>query len=311
MHLEFEKWHGNSNDFIVVSAPHVQRDYLTKSLQKVAVNLCNKSGSGIAADGILVLYSHPQQEDLFATYTLDIINSDGSLAATCGNGLRCAAGFVKRKSTQITDLQTIEFVLKNNQKALCRFINDKGEQPIIEISMGNALIDADVSWFEEYKNLVTAAVNKSGKADLVTRIQGCHLANPHLILFMKHLDYDFLKVIGPALQVQGSLDGINVHFAESYQPSDAEMATIKKQIGRPLEDSFAAISWERGAGATQACGSGATAIVAAAFHAQELLSDKNWVGVKMPGGFLYIKESDSGFQLAGPAKYVFRGSLEI
>ena len=88
MILKFEKWHGAKNDFILTWLLG-DDDVIFDSLVRQAPTLCARDGSGVAADGLLVMHIS-DREQVFAD-RLSIINSDGSLAETCGNGIRCAA----------------------------------------------------------------------------------------------------------------------------------------------------------------------------------------------------------------------------
>lgn len=307
MLVDFEKWHGNKNDFIIITAPITQKQDLEFALTKQAKNLCSRDGSGVSADGIIIIYDLHRDDK--SEYELTIINSDGSLAATCGNGLRCAAAYAKKNMNYSLDLESIAFKLMNSEIALCRFIPSTS---LIEINMGAAVLDADNPWFNEYKTRAQELLDQQGFSKLVKSIGGCAFANNHLCLFFDQLDPKIIEVIGSSLQENGSLDGINVHFIEALTPDQKMQKQIKQQIGEEIEDFYEAIPWERGAGLTQACGSGATAVAACALNMGEVFGN-SWIAIKMPGGNLFIKKSDvdGHFKLAGPASFVFKGTLEL
>src|SRR5690606_29206086 len=96
--ISFEKWHGCRNDFIVLRMRQTSADEVLPSLVKAAPRLCSRDGSGIGADGILVLHEGPG--DPLRPVELSIVNSDGSLARNCGNGLRCAGASIVRQAMQ-------------------------------------------------------------------------------------------------------------------------------------------------------------------------------------------------------------------
>src|SRR5690606_32979571 len=91
------KWHGTKNDFIIIRISSADGDLVLESIKRQTQSLCDRR-SGVGADGILVLHSE-QRGDL-TPHGLTIINSDGSLAKNCGNGLRCAALSILRAHLQ-------------------------------------------------------------------------------------------------------------------------------------------------------------------------------------------------------------------
>src|SRR6476620_5995215 len=142
MELEFEKWHGNKNDFILTWFVHDQVTF--EALRREAPALCNRDGSGIGADGILVLHVQTKR-DVMPTQ-LTIINSDGSLAETCGNGIRCAALSILTRHWEHTpsleDLDGFELNLRSSRASI-RFMgkfkkNIRDSLPLVAVEMGQA-----------------------------------------------------------------------------------------------------------------------------------------------------------------------------
>ncbi len=314
MKIPFQKWHGCKNNFIVITASINQTD-LIPSLQRQAHNLCNKDGSSIGADGILVLEYPDSLSFQFAPKQVVIINSDGSLAKNCGNGLRCAAlacyqrALDNNQDSHIPD----SFELFVEEKSFfCRFLESSVEGlPYVSLSMGKPQINESNSWHDEAQTAVKALFKKSSQAPKLEGIHTCTLSNQHIILFVDQLKQDFLKELGHALQKGYSWDGINVHLAQN---SSIDPKRIKGPAGVVSRESIVCdvLHWERGCGPTAGCGSGASSIAACLF-ADGFLSEQDCVVVRMPGGSVFIRQKNekAPMEMIGPAQFIFDGSLEI
>ena len=100
MYLDFEKWQGCANDFVVLWISDRDGDVVLGSLKRQAKDICDRH-LGVGADGLLVLQTKVP-EDLMP-YKMTIINSDGSVAQNCGNGLRCASLSIRRRHDEVTN----------------------------------------------------------------------------------------------------------------------------------------------------------------------------------------------------------------
>jgi len=315
MFLAFEKWHGARNDFIVTWLSHNDGDIVLDSLKRSATRLCDRSGAGIGADGILVL--HTARKGDLTPHKLSIINSDGTVAKNCGNGLRCAALSVLRRHRlegNPTELpEAVEFDVEGSPK-VCRFAFGSGKAtwPHVSVEMGVAKVNADCSWYEQACAEIQRVAAELNLPELKTDFGVCEIGNPHLVFFVNEASREKIRKIGPAFQKSRFWDGINVHITHVEEIADKDKAAAKNAIGHKVSELFKAWVWERGAGETQACGSGACAIVACAY-ASGTTSRKDWVGVDMPGGRLYIHQEsdDAEVQMAGPGEFVFEGAFEV
>lgn len=308
MYVDFEKWHGAKNDFVILWILHPDKDLLIPTLQRLAPNICNRDGSGIGADGLLVLVSR-HRKDPFPE-ELVIINSDGSLAKNCGNGLRCAASSARLRAHRegILDFDGVTLSVQGNP-INCRFLGDSAN-PMVAVAMPSPEINSANSWHTE----VVSSVKQLQRDHQTLRgdIQTVSLGNPHVVCFVEEASRSLAEVAGKPLQAVRSGDGINVHIASSLNITEQDQQKARRDVGEPLGDLLKVFPWERGVGLTQACGTGACAVGVAVLDSG-LVDRLEWVGLDMPGGRLYVKQSnaDDDVILAGPAKLVFSGSIEI
>lgn len=269
MNIAFSKMHGLGNDFIVVSEQDWNRLNLEDS-RELAIHLCNRT-SGIGADGLLLVN--------LESAGMKIFNSDGSIPEMCGNGLRVAAKFFQS--------QHPEFVAGNFLTGagdlLVEFIGEE-----IKINMGPAIWDPAMIGMRS--DLRDSFIDQS----IIGSLKGSAVSfgNPHLVLFVQSFDHIDLAKDGPLLEkLPLFTNGTNVHFAMVVDDS-----RIKQ------------ITWERGAGATLACGTGACAVASVA-HRLGLCQSS--VTIELPGGNLKIDVEPDSVWMTGPAEFVYSGSWEI
>lgn len=295
MFLQFEKWHGCSNDFLVIKTDPANEEMIRNALVRQAKRICDRH-TGVGADGILLLaFSHENLTD----FQLTIINSDGSIAANCGNGLRCAAGYVNKNAQEFQ--QFINFNV-NDRIFTSSIIKNTPEAPIVQINMGQAVMGPEVSWHE-----------KSSAAEALKNTLGpfyvFEIGNPHIV-FETSPD-ERIKIFGPQLQSSILEDGINVHFAESCEITKEDQKLAQKNLGSEISELYKMIIWERGAGLTLACGSGACAVASKSIF-DGLYQPGDWIAVDMPGGRVYVMHEDANeLFLAGAANFVYKGEVEV
>jgi diaminopimelate epimerase len=272
--MKFTKMHGNGNDFIVIE--DLNSDIT--DLGVLASKLCNRN-FGIGADGILVV-----RKSSTAHIQMEIINSDGSYAAMCGNGIRCFAKYVYEKgfvSSDVIDIETGDGI----KRAFLTFENDKVVS--VTINMGTPSFDPKLipSLSDE------EIVNKKLKANnMEYEITSLLMGVPHTIIIGK-LD-SFNVEEGKYIEKHEIFPkGTNVNFCEVLDRNEVKVKT-----------------WERGAGPTLACGTGSCASVVAANKAG--LVDKK-VKVWIPGGSLVVELNSDGVYMTGPAEITFSGEYYI
>lgn len=275
----FFKYHGLGNDFLIVDRRATAEDLTAEQSRR----LCDRR-RGIGADGILALLPPVSPG---AVARMVVHNPDGSIAEMCGNGLRCAARFLADQGQGRPDHLDVD---TGAGRLRCGLSWDLGPEGVVdvEIAMGPARLQApNLPSGQSGAPFVRAPIE--GFAPL--RGTAVSMGNPHLVLF--ETDPREAGSLGPLLErAPGFPDRTNVEFA------------------RVVGDGIEVTVWERGAGLTQACGTGACATVAAAAVEGRLAAGR-WTRVLLPGGPLHIHvQADlSQVRLRGPATYVFEGLL--
>ena len=223
--------------------------------------LCDRR-HGVGADG-LVRVSRGSRD---ATVTMELLNSDGSDAEVSGNGLRCVAQAVLEAG--ITDASRFVVATASGHRQV-EVLGRRGPQAVVAVEMGAVTLGpppADLHHDLPPKNVALASTG-----------------NPHLVLHVADLADLDVDRLGGAYQAQfPATGGINVEYIVTGERADHIDLVV----------------YERGAGVTQACGSGACAAAAAARH-WDLIGDS--VTVSMPGGAVEVHLSESSATLVGPA----------
>ncbi len=277
MVIEFSKYHGLGNDFILLDNRHSSEPLVTA---EEAVKMCDRH-FGIGADG--VIFALPGQNG--TDYTMRIYNSDGSEPEMCGNGIRCLAQFIAdktgkeqiNKSFQIHTLAgTISPQLKENGQVRV----DMGMPQLTAAEIPTTLCSPD-------DKVIAQPLEVAGKSWTVTCVS---MGNPHCITFVEDTDAIDLVQIGSKFE----------HHPVFPQRTNTEFIQIVKS------DYMKMRVWERGAGITLACGTGACASVVAG-----VLNGKcdRLCTVELPGGCLQIEwsEQDGRVYMTGAAELVFTG----
>ncbi|KAL5546291.1 hypothetical protein UlMin_005978 [Ulmus minor] len=285
--LHFVKYHGLGNDFILVDNRDSSEPKVTP---EQAVKLCDRN-FGIGADGVIFAMPGINGTD----YTMRIFNSDGSEPEMCGNGVRCFARFI----VELENLQgKHSFTVHTGAGLIIPEIQDDGQ---VKVDMGEPVLKASDVPTKLPANKDQSVVKSDLDVDGVTWSVTCvSMGNPHCVTFGpkggQNLLVDELKLaeIGPQFEHHEVFPArTNTEFVQVFSPSHLKMRV-----------------WERGAGATLACGTGACAVVVAAVL--EGHSGRNCT-VDLPGGPLQIewREEDNHVYMTGPAEVVFYGSVRL
>lgn len=275
--MEFTKMHGLGNDFIVVQAVSFEDAIRFKPHSQA---WCDRH-FGIGADGILVT-GPDQKEDIF----MRIFNPDGSEAEMCGNGIRCIAVYAKQTGMIEKDEFSVKTLAgpRHIKMAVAELDGNA-----VRVDMGQPVMHRpDIPVQGEGSN-IDIPVNASGQWFDVTAVS---MGNPHAIILVEDAALVPLEQWGPKLEKHPIFPAAtNVEFVQVI--GDQEIIVRV---------------WERGAGVTLACGTGACAsVVACNLKAKT----KREVRVHLPGGDLLIEwnREDDHVYMTGPARVVFRGRI--
>lgn len=273
--ISFVKSQGLGNDFIIINCLEDQLDNI--DLGDLAVRMCDRN-FGVGGDGlILVLHSE------IADYRMRIINSDGSEPEMCGNGIRCFARYLLDKGLARTPM-TIE-TMAGLKSVEVVFHGARGTG--FKVNMGAPRLNAEDIPVTGYEGqVISKPLNVDGETYNITCVS---MGNPHCVIFVDSVDQVPLEKIGPRIENNPAFPKkTNVEFAEVINNSE-----LKVRV------------WERGAGITLACGTGACASVVAGVLNGKL--DRTST-VHLPGGDLQIEWCEVGDVLmSGPAEEVFTG----
>lgn len=278
--MEFTKMHGLGNDFIVVAG----ETKLPENAAQLAVELCNRF-FGIGADGLV--YILPSEK---ADFMMRIINSDGSEAEQCGNAIRCVAKYVYDRKMVNKEEVTIETIGAGAQKVKLTAENGKAKaarvdmgEPILKGTQVPTALDLDV--IKDYP------IEVDGREFRFTAVS---MGNPHCVVYVDDAVSFDLHTWGPKLETHPLFP----------KKTNVEFVTVKARDRADMR------VWERGAGPTLACGTGACAtLVASVLNG---LTGRT-ATISLKGGDLLIEwsERDNHVYMTGPAQEVFKGSVNV
>lgn len=277
MGLAFAKYHGLGNDFILLD----NRDRAEPILSpEQAVQLCDRH-FGIGADGVIFVLPGEQGAD----YTMRILNSDGSEPEMCGNGIRCFAKYL----AALEGLDNTEKTYKVHTLAgsIIPTIQADGQ---VTVDMGQPILAAEripTTLGTAGETALARSLTAAGQDWTVTTVS---MGNPHCVTFVEDVSAIDLPAIGPQIECHPAFpQKTNVEFVEVVRRDYLRMRV-----------------WERGAGITLACGTGACATLVAAVlngHSDRVAT------VELPGGPLQITWDavSDRILMTGPAEAVFNG----
>lgn len=277
--LKFTKMHGLGNDYVYMDAINQRIENRAKLAKYVS-----DRHFGIGSDGLILIC-----ESKVADFRMQMFNSDGTEAEMCGNGIRCVGKFVYDKKMTNKDIVTIETLA--GIKTLKLTIKD-GKVEKARVDMGEPILEPSeipvISKEIPVKNLNLKVEDKEFKFTAVS------MGNPHAITFIDKDVKEFeLEKYGKPVEVNNAFPKrTNVEFINIVDRNNIKMRV-----------------WERGAGETLACGTGACAsAVASVLNGY---TDRN-VNVELLGGTLEIEwnEENNHVYMTGSATTVFEGEIE-
>jgi diaminopimelate epimerase len=277
--MKFTKMHGLGNDFIVID----NRDKKPLNYPEIAVNLCHRRFS-IGADGILIV-----EESDKADIMMRIFNCDGTEAKMCGNGIRCFSRYVYERNIVPKTRMTVETISVTVSPEITK--NDS-EETVVVVDMGKPILKKSLIPVsgEDTETVVNQTIEVDGESFEFSAVS---MGNPHCLIYVDEITDRMVREIGPKIEVHPLFpEKTNVEFIKVLSPSHIQVRV-----------------WERGAGETLACGTGACASMVAGVL-KGLLENK--VKVSLPGGDLKIEWSkgESVF-MTGPAVEVCNGEVSL
>jgi diaminopimelate epimerase len=276
MALRFAKYEAVGNDFIVVDADAPP----TPLSPADAVRLCDRH-RGIGADGVLIVggsKDHP---------TMRVINSDGSIAEMCGNGIRCVALHLEGRH----GAETLDIATDAGAHHCEVHRNAASGSAVVEVTMRVPKWEPNEIPVRAKAPLVDVPFDVDGN---LIRLSALSLGNPHAVTFDDLRDGRYM--IGPRIERDPRFpSGVNVGFARLTERGAVELHV-----------------WERGAGWTQACGTGACAAAVAAVETGRVERGQ-WVKVLLPGGTVevWVGGHEEPVRMRGPARHVFDGVIGL
>lgn len=277
--MNFTKMHGLGNDFIVVAGEQA----LPAGVDELAIKLCNRF-FGIGADGLV--YILPSET---ADFKMRIINSDGSEAEQCGNAIRCVSKYVYDNGLTSKTSLTIETLGAGVQPVELELGSD-GKVGRVTVDMGQPVLNGlDVPTTIDANPVIGHTVTVDGREFAFTAVS---MGNPHCVIYVDDAVNFDLATWGPKLEKHPLFPRkINVEFATVNSQGQVDMRV-----------------WERGAGPTLACGTGACATLVSS-----VLNGRTGrkATISLAGGDLLIdwNEANNRVYMTGPAAFVYTGTI--
>ncbi len=272
--------HGLGNDFVLVEEDQLAPDMDYADLAKT---LCDRH-FGIGADGLIIV---APPDDPGCDIQFKFYNGDGSLAEMCGNGIRCFARYVRDQGL----IKRHDFRVETLAGPVLPHLNPDAT---VTVDMGHPVLSPTKVPFTGSSDMPVLNFPLVVSSELTVPIATIGMGNPHCIIFQheapKPLDF---KVWGPLIETHELFPAkTNVEFVTVLDRS-----TVSVEV------------WERGAGPTLACGTGACAVVVASIL--KGLTDHE-VTVQLPGGELLIQwNGKDHIKMTGAATYVFAGVFPL
>lgn len=277
--MKFTKMQGAGNDYIYVNC----LEQTVENPQEVSKFVSDRH-FGIGSDGLVLIL--PSQK---ADFRMRMFNSDGSESEMCGNAIRCVGKYVY--DNRLTDKTTVSVETLAGIKILECTAED-GKVKLVRVDMGEPiLVPANIPVKSDKDRFISQPVTVGSETYKVTCVS---MGNPHAVTYVEDVINFPLEAVGPFMETHELYPRkINAEFVQIVDRN-----TLKMRV------------WERGAGETLACGTGACAVLVASVL--NGVSERKAV-IKLLGGDLTIEwnEKDNHVYMTGPAVKVFDGEIEI
>ena len=276
MQLQFAKMHGLGNDFVIFDAVNQEVDFSVEQLRWIADRKL-----GVGCDQILIVRP---ASDRAVDFNYQIYNSNGEEVEQCGNGARCIGKFLmlnQLTSKNLINVKTISGVYRI-------YLRDDG---FITVDMGAPVFEPNEIPFAAATLAPSYTLDVEGQQ---IEIGAVSMGNPHAVIQVDDIDQAPVSILGPKVETHSMFPNkTNVGFMQVLNTQRIALRVF-----------------ERDAGETRACGTGACAAVVVG-QAQNLLARE--VTVELPGGSLQIEcnHPSDPVLMTGPTQLSFQGSLTL
>ncbi len=299
----FAKMHGLGNDYVYVDgAQHPVAD------PAALARWVSDRHVGVGSDGLILV--EPVTAGVDADVRMRMFNADGSEGSMCGNGIRCVAKFAVDRG--LADRQPLRVETRRGVLAVeWRRGGHDGTVSEATVDMGAPILAAarvpsaipgvppagaviDFRLPDGFWRASGADAGWEAACGLDPRMTLVSMGNPHAVLWCRDVAAVPLAAVGPFMERHAWFpERVNAHFVQATGPGEVRMRT-----------------WERGSGATQACGTGASAVCVAGVLTGRTRSP---LVAHLPGGDLVLEweGGDAGVRMTGPAVEVFEGTLDL
>ena len=290
MSVAFVKMHGLGNDYVYVDA--ISRPALAarRDLPELARRMSDRH-TGVGSDGLIVICAPTEEGARAGAHgRMRMFNADGSESQMCGNGIRCVAKFMHDR----LGIRPATMRIETGRGVLSITYRAEGETLVeATVDMGEPIVEVGPEQFDASQ---TVEARRGGERVIEVMGRGLtavvvSMGNPHAVFFEDAQAGPVdLAVLGPAIERHPAFpQRVNAHVVRVVSAKHARMTT-----------------WERGAGLTLACGTGACAVLVAGVLTGRLARRAR---VDVPGGSLQIEWAERGGHvlMTGPASEVFEG----
>ena len=278
--INFVKMEGLGNDYVYIDCTKYD-DKKVEEISKMAKKISDRH-FGIGSDGLILIC----KSDI-ADFRMRMFNSDGSEAEMCGNGIRCVSKFVYDNG--LTNKEQVNIETLAGIKKIDLTV-ENGKVVLATVNMGRPILEAEkipvISDEKPVKNLKLKAKDREFTFTCVS------MGNPHAVTVIDDVDSFEIEKYGPILEINEKFPKkANIEFIQIVDKTHIKMRV-----------------WERGAGETLACGTGACAVCVSAIL-NDLVEKNEEINIELLGGTLKIRWDDYVY-MTGPAKTVFKGEIE-
>ena len=277
--IKFTKMQGAGNDYIYINCFKEKIEHPDELSIKVS-----DRHKGIGSDGLVLI-----MPSRVADFRMRMFNPDGSESQMCGNASRCVGKYVY--DNRLTDKTLLSLETNAGIKYLQLFV-DGGKVDRVCVDMGEPMLDsASIPVSLAEKHIISYMMDFNPEQYAVTCVS---MGNPHTVIFTENINRLSLVKIGKKIE----------HFMLFPERTNVEFVEVDSMNKANVR------VWERGTGETQACGTGACAVLVAGVLNKKL--DRN-ATISLPGGDLDIEwnEIDNHVYMTGDAVTVYEGEVDL